>query len=329
MRKKWKLLIATVALAAVMASGCGQKTPQTISGKDVKILMTISEIDTFREALAGAAKQTAEKAGGQLDIVEAGGSIETQVQQIRDAEKQGYDAVLCCPVDSDTAIELEAVAGEMPIIFMNSCPPDKRLEADKYMFAGSDEGVAGQLQAEYVLEKFGAKDEINVVILKGQKNHSATDGRTDALKAAFADSGKKVNVVFEDYADWDTAKAAEMFEVFLDINKGISFDAVICNNDSMALGVIEKCKERNVDLSKVAVLGVDATAEGCQAIVDGEMAFTVYQSASGQGEAGVKTALALVNGASAADMGLDVSEDNKYVWVPFEKVDAGNVSQYQ
>lgn len=329
MREKWKLLISTVALAAVMLTGCGQKSAADISGKDVKILMTISQIDTFRRTLADAAIQTAEAAGGQLDVVEADGSIEIQVQQIRDAAANGYDAILCCPVDSDTAVELEAVAGDLPLVFMNSCPNDKRLEADKYMFAGSDEGVAGQLQAEYVLDKFGSKDEINVVILKGQKNHSATDGRTNALKEAFADSGKKVNIVFEDYADWDAAKAAEMLKVFFDINAEAPVDVIICNNDSMALGAIETCKEKGIDLTKTLVLGVDATVEGCQAIVDGDMAFTVYQSASGQGEAGVQTAIALANGACAKDLGLDVSEDEKYVWVPFEKVDASNVSQYQ
>mgnify|MGYP002538283215 CR=1 FL=1 len=69
-----------------------------------------------------------------------------------------------------------------------------------------------KLQAEYVLDKMASKDEINVVIFKGEKNHSATKGRTEALKTAFKNSGKKVNIVFEDYADWSTDKAAEMLK---------------------------------------------------------------------------------------------------------------------
>lgn len=327
MMKRWKLVAGTVALAAVMLTGCGQKDTADVSGKDMKILMTISQIDTFRGTLAEAAMETAEKAGGKVEVVEAGGSIEVQVQQIRDAAQNGYDAVLCCPVSADTAVELEAVAGDMPIIFMNSQPKDKRLEANKSMFVGSDEGVAGKLQAEYILERFGAEDEINIVLIKGERNHSATDGRTDAFKEALADSGKKINIVFEDCADWSDVKAAEMFEVFLSI--GVPFDAVVCNNDAMALGVIAKCKENGIDLSKIPVLGIDATADGCQAIVDGDMAFTVYQSARGQGEAGVKVAMALANGQGAEASGLTPSEDGKYVWVPFEKVDSGNVAEYQ
>lgn len=46
---------------------------------------------------------------------------------------------------------------------------------------------------------------------------------------------------------------------------------------------VEACKEAGIDLSAVPVLGVDATAEGCAAIEAGEMAFTVYQSGTGQG----------------------------------------------
>ena len=42
----------------------------------------------------------------------------------------------------------------------------------------------------------------------------------------------------------------------------------------------------------------------------------------------MKVALALASGGSAG--GIDyLSEDGKYVWVPFEKVDSTNVGKYQ
>ena len=96
----------------------------------------------------------------------------------------------------------------------------------------------------------------------------------------------------------------------------------------MALGIIDACKEENIDLAKLPVLGIDATANGCEAIEDGDMAFTVYQSGKGQGTAAVEAAIHLANGESVGSMD-GVTDDGKYVWVPFEKVDKSNVSDYK
>ena len=202
---------------------------------------------------------------------------------------------------------------------------EKYLQAGKYVFVGSNEQVAGEFQAEYVLNKLADRQEINVVLLKGEKVHSATIGRTNGVKQTLEASGKKINYVFEDYGDWDQGLAKHMFEIFL--KTGSPVDCVICENDSMALGVIEACKEANIDLNTLPVLGVDATADGCAAIKSGDMAFTVFQSGVGQGEAAVKAAIQFAKGESLDSLE-GVSDDGKYIWVPFEKVDSTNVSQY-
>lgn len=320
----------TLALAALVGitclSGCQSNASDTAEddGSGVRIYVSLSAADTFRNTLVETARQTAEASGAELVAYDAENSIENQVAQIKQAVSENYDVIMCAPVDADTAQELEALAGDLPIIFYNSCPDESVLEADKYMYVGSDEKVAGQYQAEYILEQMGTKDEINVILLEGSKNHSATNGRGEGLKNTLAASGKKINYVFEDYADWDQTLAEKYFDIFL--RTGQKVDVVACQNDAMALGVIDACKENGI--TDVPILGIDATADGCAAIEAGEMDFTVYQSAKGQGEMAVKAAIALGSGGSVK--GIEgLSEDEKYIWVPFEKVDHANVSEYK
>lgn len=325
-RNRKKRLAGALAVclgAAAAFGGCGKESES--SKKGMKMLMTISQMDTFRQTLADGAKQAAQQQGIELEVVDALGVVENQVDQIQKAAKDGYDAVLCGAIDVDTAVELKASAGEMPIVFVNSCPKEKNLEKDAYMYVGSDDGMAGEFQAQYVLDKLASKSEINVVLIKGPVAHSATAGRTKGVKRTFAASGKQINYVFEDHADWSEDKAAQLFEIFLQTGK--QADCVICNNDSMALGVVKACKKAGVDPGSMMILGVDATADGCAAIDSGEMAFTVYQPGKGQGQAAVEAAAALAAGASTKELE-GVSEDGKYVWVPFEKVDSSNVATY-
>lgn len=324
MRKKLGILFGVMMLGVLAFAGCGSDSGVS-SNKDVKILLVLNQMDSFRETLVAAARDTAEAEGVQFDFKDAEGSIENQVNYLKSAAQEGYNVILCSPVSIETAVELKASAGDIPIVFINSCPDEKQLKEGKYLYAGSDEFVAGQFQAEYVLDRLAGNKEINVVLIKGERAHSATNGRTKGVKQTLESSGKTINYVFEDYADWDQELARHLFETFL--RTGAPVDCVLCENDSMALGVIDVCREAGIDLSTLPVLGVDATADGCAAIESGEMAFTVCQSGSGQGEAAVKAAIRFAKGESVDSLE-GVSEDGKYVWVPFEKVDSTNVSQY-
>lgn len=328
MKKKMSFLLC-ICIMLISFVGCSSNAVSTSSssGKSVKILLSFTkeENNTFRDTLAEGASSYAKSVGADLNIEDPQGSIEKQVEQFKNAKQNGYSAIICIPENVDTARQLMAAAGDLPIIFVNKCPDEGVLVEDKYIYVGSNEEVAGKYQAEYILEKFASKDEINVVLLKGEKGHSATIGRTNMFIETLNNSEKKVNIIFNDFADFSANVAKDKFNVFLSTNQ--EFDVVAGNNDAIALGVIESCIENNIDASKLEILGVDATAEGCNAIVEGQMKFTVYQSALGQGEYTARAAIGLAT--SGTIKGIEHSADDlKHIWIPFEKVDSSNVQKY-
>ena len=317
------ILYGMFLLCFTALSGCKKSANQ--ENRTIRIFFSLNSMDTFRQTLVDGAKEKAAQEGVQLVVEDAQGSIETQVEQLKKAAAEQYDVILCSAVSIDTTVQLKMSTGDIPIVFMNSCPDEKYLEAGKYVYVGSDEKVAGAFQAEYILEKLADQQEINVVLLKGEKNHSATKGRTDGIKQVLNTSKKQISYVFEDYAEWDMELAKQLFALFLQTNRPV--DCVICNNDSMALGVVEVCREAGIDSSTLLILGVDATVDGCAAIRSKDMAFTVYQSGIGQGKAAVDMAIRLAGGGNINEIE-GITEDGKYVWIDFERVDKNNVSNY-
>jgi len=325
-KKKASLIICLLTLCCLLAAGCSKSSGKgKSSGGKINIMLTVSDgSDTFRASLADAAGKAAEEKGITLEVKDAKGSSETQMNQIKEAKDA--DVIICALCDAGTAQQMEALAGDKPIVFINSAPEEEYLQKDQYIYVGSDEAVAGELQAKYVLDQYASKDTLNVAIFKGESTHSATKGRTKANKAALEASGKTINYVYEDYADWSTDTAAKMFRQFL--RTGQDVDAVICNNDSMAVGVVQAAEQEKLDLSKLPVLGVDATADGLDLIKKGKMACTIFQPAKGQGEEAVLAAQKLAAGESITSLS-GAEKNGLYVWVPFEQVTSDNVTQYQ
>ena len=101
------------------------------------------------------------------------------------------------------------------------------------------------------------------------------------------------------------------------ISAGLKFDAIVSNNDEMAIGAIQSLKTAKM-LDKVIVAGVDATTDALAAMQAGELEVTVFQNAAAQGQGAVDTALKIAKGEKVPSM----------VWIPFELVTPANIKNY-
>ena len=285
--------------------------------KKITIGVSLYARDQFISTLEQGILAAAEAAGVTVDSQEANNDTQKQAEQVRTFATKGYDVMIVNLVDTSTAETIIAEAGDTPIIFVNRRPDDSVLVAGKYAYVGSQEYDAGKMQAEFLAKYFeGRTDPINYVLFMGQLGLENTQQRTDSVKTELTNAGFTLNKVFEDTAKWDRATAMDMMQTFL--GTGATFDCVICNNDEMALGVIEALKAAGVDLTKTPVVGIDATDMACQSVKNHEMAMTVFQDAAGQGAKCIEFAVKAANG-ELTDL---------FGWVPFMPVTIDNVDQY-
>ena len=168
--------------------------------------------------------------------------------------------------------------------------------------------------------------------MKGATNSLVTTERTNAVIAKLKDSGINLQELASVNAFWDKDFAeSSINSLFLKYDGAI--EAIISNNDAMAIGAIKSLQKYGYnkgDNSKyIPVVGVDATAPALQAMKDGSLLGTVLNDAESQGKATVNIALAAAQGKeiNKENVGYDVT-DGKYVWIDYVKVTQDNYQKY-
>jgi inositol transport system substrate-binding protein len=155
----------------------------------------------------------------------------------------------------------------------------------------------------------------NIAVIHGPNGHSAEVQRSEGIRQVL---GKypDAKIVLEQTANWDRAQALNLMENWL--ASGQKIDAVIAQNDEMALGALKAIQAAGKQ-NDIAVIGIDAIPDALKAVADGKMVGTVFQDAKGQGAMAVDLAVQLAQGKQ-------VSHDN---YIPFQLVTKDNVASFQ
>ena len=330
MKKPFKLIITSVAAAFVLAA-CQAPAPATappeastdadqvteVADEEVvRIGFSLAERDQWLTYLEIAATERAAELGVELTVFDAQRDINQQLSHIQSFAAQGFDAIIVNVVDPAFTDAMIMDASGTPVVFVNRMPAEHVLEENFVAFVGSDEGAAGELQAEFLTEYFADHDgPVNYVMLLGLIGHPGTTARTAAFRESMEAAGFDLNTVFEQTANFDRAEAMDIMQQFL--GTGQHFDVVVSNNDEMALGAIEAM--RAVGIDDIPVVGIDASPHGVASIAAGEMAASPFQNPVGQGAGAVDKALS-----AAMGQGFPM-----ITWIPFELVTAENVADYQ
>ena len=143
---------------------------------------------------------------------------------------------------------------------------------------------------------------------------------------ALRDAGIEPVEIASAIADWDKQQAMKLMNGFITSIGLENIEAVIANNDEMALGAVEALKANGYNKGDPArcipVVGIDANASALEAMDRGELLGTVLNDADNQGSAAVRLAVFLASGQDVSTIGFQIT-DGKYIWIPYQKVTRG------
>lgn len=274
--------------------------------------------DNFLTVLRNGMQNYAKTLNGvTLQVEDAQNDVAKQQSQIQNFIASKVDAIIVNPVDTDATAAMSKIAAEagVPLIYVNREPVNVDSLPDKQAFVASNEQESGTLETKEVCRLLGGKGK--AVILMGELSNQAARMRTkDVHDVVATDNCKGIEIVEEQTANWSRTEGSDLMTNWL--SSGIEFDAVISNNDEMAIGAIQALKAAGKDLSKIVIGGVDATQDALAAMQAGDLDVTVFQDAAGQGKGSLDAALKLAKGEKV----------EKKVYIPFQLVTPENVKDF-
>jgi len=278
--------------------------------------------DNFLTVLRNGIQSYADANGQKVQIEDAQGDVAKQLDQINNFIASGVTAIIVNAVDTSAtqAMSDAAAAANIPLVYVNRQPINVDTLPDNQAFVASNEVDSGTLETLEVcrLLKEAGKAEANVYVMQGELSNQAAVQRTADIHDVIGgtECGVKVNIIDEQTANWSRDEASTLMTNWL--STGTAFDAVIANNDEMAIGAIQAMKAGGVDMASVIVAGIDATQDALAAMAAGDQDITVFQDAAGQGSGAVDAAVKLAAGETV----------EQKVYIPFQLVTPANMADF-
>lgn len=261
--------------------------------------------------------------GAQVEFASCDDKVAVQTAKVETLLSKGIDVLVIQPVNSEAASSLVALAKKdnVPVVAYDRII--RNADIDVYVTQNSFQ--VGVLQAEDAVAATHGKG--NVILLMGEAGHSVADEITRGnLSVLEKQPGMRV-VVKQNHPGWSTALALSTVENALTRYKN-KIDAILANNDGMALGAIQALEEQKL-VGKVFVAGADADLAAVKDVVRGRQSMTVLKGIKPLAKAAVETAVSLAKKATpSSDSKINNGlKDVAVVNTPVERVVKANVTQ--
>jgi ribose transport system substrate-binding protein len=231
---------------------------------------------------------------------------EGQLAIVNNMVNRNYSILLLSPISDGNLVPgvENAISKKIPTLNIND-----GLIAIAPNFVGPKADQNGELAADWMAKQLGGTGEVAIVI--GMPKAFAARQRTKGFKTWMADHYPNIKVVAEQNADWDRNRARELTATW--IKNFPNLKGVFCNNDTMALGVVEAVKESG---KNILVVGVDGIGEAYDSIRKGELSATVDSFPFYKSQIALECGLRILGGQKLP----------RVIWTPQALIDSTNVN---
>lgn len=243
-------------------------------------------ISNMMESLTQMCEEYEEKHNTQinLSITDGQNSQSIQDDQVERLIALNYDVLCINLVDRTRAASIidKAMEADIPIVFFNREPVQEDLKKwDKLYYVGTDAQLNGKMEGQIVVDAYKASPSsidrngdgiLQYIMIEGEMRHQDSVLRTESSVQAIMDAGIQVEKIDGGIASWERSQGAALAEEYFN-NYGKQIELIICNNDDMALGVIDTVNRLGLDFNNI--VGIDGTPQGLEAVEKGQMLGTV------------------------------------------------------
>lgn len=318
MRRKIATAVAMMAAGALTLTGCAGSSNATSSGgtdKTYNIGVVVLDLqDPDLAHMTDAMKKTADEKGVKLNITDSKKDVGSELNQVEDLLTRQIDAVIMQPLDGEASQNAakRVIAANIPL-FILSTEFAEGADVGYKSYIGVDDTVAGEMQAEYLNKTLPEGG--NIVFAAGIYGASWTDRRKNGFDSKI---NKNFKIVAEFQAKGSRDDAKRNMEDTLQRFGAGQIDAVVANNDEMAIGAASAIADAGRTAEFKAVVGVDGTEPALKDIKAGTMSATVRQDSAGQGVKAVEVVTDFLKGGSV---------ENRYT-LPFTLITKDNLSEF-
>ena len=276
-------------------SGCGgEAEPEGPSKPRVALIMKSLANEFFLTMEEGArAHQQAHAA--EYDLIAEGIKdeidVNRQVQLMEQMTARHVDAIVIAPADSKALVPAcrRALDAGVVVINIDNKLDDAVLEdmGVAIPFVGPDNRKGARAVGEYLAKQLEAGAPVAIIggVPSAFNAIQRRLGFEDAMKAAGMD------IVLSQAADWEMAKANRVVSAM--ITERPDLKAVLCANDSMALGAVSALRAAG-KLGQVKVVGFDNITAAQELLEKGQLLATADQHADRLAVFGIEYALQML-----------------------------------